>query len=49
MLTVVSTVAVAQVAALAGLSWSWIAKPFVEAGLAVAGFVVSRQWVFSRN
>lgn len=45
-LTVVSTVAVAGVAASAGLHGSWIAKPFVEAVLAVAGFVVSRYWIF---
>ena len=46
-LTIASTVAVAQVAALAGLSWSWAAKPFVEAVLAVAGFAVQRRWVYA--
>ena len=45
-LTAVSTLAVAQVAVLAGLQGSWLAKPFVEAVLAVAGFVVQRHWVF---
>ena len=46
LLTIVSTVAVAQVAALAGLQWSWIAKPFVEAVLALAGFFVMRLFVY---
>ena len=45
-LTVVSTAAVAAVASLAGLHGSWLAKPFVEAGLAVAGFLVSRYWIY---
>lgn len=48
-LTLVSTLAVTQVAALAGLGWSWAAKPFVEAVLALAGFVVQRYWVFARD
>ena len=45
-LTVVSTVAMARVAAAAGLSWSWVAKPVVEVLLAVVGFVIFRLWVF---
>jgi putative flippase GtrA len=48
-LTALSTVAVAQVAAAAGLQWSWVAKPVVELVLAVIGFVVFRNWVFTRN
>lgn len=46
LLTIVSTVAVAQVAALAGLQWSWLAKPFVELVLAGVGFFVMRQFVY---
>jgi putative flippase GtrA len=42
LLTVASTLAVAQVASLAGLQGSWLAKPFVEGVLALAGFVVMR-------
>ena len=45
-LTLASTVAVTQVAALAGLQGSWLAKPFVEAVLAFVGFLVQRHWVF---
>lgn len=45
-LTVISTIAVAQVAAAAGLQWSWLAKPFVEAVLALAGFFVMRLFVY---
>ena len=48
-LTLVSTVAVTQVAAFAGLAGSWAAKPFVEAVLAFAGFMVQRHWVFARG
>jgi putative flippase GtrA len=45
-LTIASTLAVAQVAAFAGLQWSWLAKPFVELVLAGIGFVVMRHWVY---
>ena len=45
-LTVLSTVAVAGVAEIAGLRWSWLAKPIVEAMLALLGFVVFRSWVY---
>lgn len=45
-LTCVSTLAVAQVEAMVGLRGSWLAKPFIEAVLAVVGFVVARHWIY---
>lgn len=45
-ITVLSTVLVAQVASRIDLQAAWLAKPLVEAAMAVIGFVVWRQWVF---
>ena len=45
-LTTLSTVLVAGTAAWFGLHWAWAAKPVVEALMAVASFMISRQWVF---
>ena len=45
-LTALSTLLVSVVAARIDLQAAWLAKPAVEAGLAVVGFVVWRQWVF---
>lgn len=45
-LTVLSTLLLVQVAAVAGLSGSWLAKPLVEALMAAIGFVLWRQWVY---
>lgn len=45
-LTVLSTVLVTAVTAKLGLQMAWLAKPMVEACLAVVGFVVSRHWVY---
>ena len=45
-LTALSTLLVAQVAGRIDLHAAWLAKPAVEAALAVLGFVVWRQWVF---
>lgn len=45
-LTVLSTLLVATVAARFDLHAAWLAKPAVEAAMAVVGFVVWRQWVF---
>jgi putative flippase GtrA len=45
-LTVLSTVLVAALAEHLGLRFAWLAKPVVEAGLAVISFFVSRHWVY---
>jgi putative flippase GtrA len=45
-LTALSTVLVTVVAARLGLQMAWLAKPLVEACLAVVSFVVSRHWVY---
>ncbi|MEZ0471017.1 MULTISPECIES: GtrA family protein [Luteimonas] len=46
--TLVSTWAIGQVDDYLGLKWAWLAKPLVEAALAVVGFVLSRHWVYKR-
>jgi putative flippase GtrA len=46
LLTVASTLLVASVAGRFDLRAAWLAKPAVEAAMAVVGFVVWRQWVF---
>ena len=45
-LTLLSTVLVTVVAARLGMQMAWLAKPLVEAGLAVVSFLVSRHWVY---
>ena len=45
-LTLLSTLLVAQVAVRVDLQAAWLAKPVVEAAMAAIGFVVWRQWVF---
>jgi putative flippase GtrA len=45
-LTALSTLLLAAVDSQFELRGAWIAKPAVEALMAVFGFVVSRQWVF---
>jgi hypothetical protein len=45
-LTALSTVLVTVVAARLGLQMAWLAKPLVEACLAVVSFLVSRHWVY---
>jgi putative flippase GtrA len=45
-LTLLSTLLLAQVEAVAGLSGSWLAKPLVEALMAMIGFVLWRHWVY---
>jgi len=46
LLTALSTVLVGGTSAWLGLHWAWVAKPGVEALMAVISFLVSRQWVF---
>ena len=45
-LTLLSTLLVAQVAVRVDLQAAWLAKPVVEAAMAAVGFVVWRLWVF---
>ena len=45
-ITAISTVLVAVVASRLGLDQAWLAKPLVEAGLAVVSFFALRHWVF---
>lgn len=45
-LTLLSTYLVTLVADYLGLQMAWLAKPLVEAGLAVVSFVLSRHWVY---
>ena len=45
-ITAISTVLVAVVASRLGLHQAWLAKPLVEAGLAVVSFFALRHWVF---
>jgi putative flippase GtrA len=44
--TVLSTVAMAAIAAQLGMAHAWIAKPLVEAVLALASFFLLRHWVY---
>ncbi|MNM84089.1 GtrA-like protein [compost metagenome] len=45
-LTVVSTWVVGQVGRSVGLEAAWLAKPLVEAALAVVSFFISRHWIY---
>ena len=45
-LTLLSTVLVSLLADHLSLEIAWLAKPVVEAGLAVLSFLVSRHWVY---
>jgi len=44
--TAVGTLAVWAVDHHGSLGWAWIAKPVVDAALAIAGFVLSRHWIY---
>ena len=44
--TAISTWAVGSIDDWLGLRWAWLAKPFVEIVLGVAGFLLSRHWVY---
>lgn len=46
LLTVLSTALLYAVAQLASLPWAWLAKPAVEALMAVVGFLAWRHWVY---
>ena len=46
LLTAASTLLLTAVAGRFDLRAAWLAKPAVEAGMALIGFVVWRQWVF---
>lgn len=45
-LTLLSTLLVAELADHLSLQVAWLAKPVVEAGLAVISFLLSRHWVY---
>jgi putative flippase GtrA len=45
-LTILSTLAVSVAARHLGLHAAWLAKPVIEAVLAVVSFTVMRQWVY---
>jgi putative flippase GtrA len=45
-MTLLSTVLVGLIAAHVGLRWAWLAKPVVEAGLALANFFLMRRLVY---
>jgi putative flippase GtrA len=45
-LTALSTGLMSLVATQLGLGWAWLAKPLVEAGMAVLSFFVARHWVY---
>ncbi|RMH92840.1 GtrA family protein [Lysobacter pythonis] len=47
--TFVSTWAVTRVDDYFGIAWAWLAKPVVEIALGVAGFVLSRHWIYKRK
>ena len=46
LLTVIGTLAVSLVDARGSLGLAWLAKPLVDALLAVAAFLVSRRWIY---
>ncbi len=45
-LTVLSTFLLGRLAGISGLEWAWLAKPLVEAVLAVMSFFIQRHWVY---
>lgn len=44
--TFLSTLIIGAIGRHAALQWAWLAKPLVEASLAVSSFFVSRHWVY---
>lgn len=47
-LTLLSTVAIEAIDDVLGRKWAWLAKPLVEVGLGVLGFIASRHWIYRR-
>lgn len=45
-LTVLSTLLLSDLAESFGLEWAWLAKPLIEAILALVSFVLQRHWVY---
>ncbi|GAB3341166.1 GtrA family protein [Marilutibacter aestuarii] len=45
-LTALSTAAMAWIADGQGLGWAWLAKPLVEAALALTSFLFARHWIY---
>ncbi|HZH44650.1 MAG TPA: GtrA family protein [Lysobacter sp.] len=45
-MSLLSTLAVVLLDRNAGLQWAWLAKPAVDALLALCGFVISRYWIY---
>lgn len=46
--TALSTWAVGHIDDTVGLQWTWLAKPAIELALSVAGFLLSRHWIYRR-
>ncbi len=46
MMSLLSTGALVLIDRNLGLHWAWIAKPLVDGILALAGFFVSRHWIY---
>jgi len=46
--TFLSTVLLGGIDDYLGLKWAWLAKPLVEVGLGLLGFLVSRHWIYRR-
>ena len=46
--TAISTWAMGSIDDWFGLKWAWLAKPAVELGLGIFGFVLSRHWVYKQ-
>lgn len=44
--TAISALLLGRIDDAAGLHWAWLGKPLVDAALAVAGFWVSRHWIY---
>ena len=48
LLTLLSTVAIEAIDDVLGRKWAWLAKPLVEVGLGLLGFIASRHWIYRR-
>ncbi|MGV8932861.1 MAG: GtrA family protein [Luteimonas sp.] len=46
--TTISTLSMTHIDQMFGLKWAWLAKPGIEATLGLAGFLLSRHWVYKR-